>query len=88
VISCLGSIFQQHGCGDCIDKAGGDGDVLRREPLEVQVDLDSMHTDIGDRATGCHDILASDERDCYAEMKKAAKVRRAPIDCPTRHADD
>ena len=41
---------EQHRCTDGIDQPRGDGDVAIPKVLQVEINLRSMHTDIGDDA--------------------------------------
>ena len=42
-------------------------DVAIPKSLQMQIHLDPVHADIGDDATGRHDILASDKAGGYAD---------------------
>jgi hypothetical protein len=53
--------LQQHGRrGNRVHQTRSDRDVPVPQPLEVEVYLDAVHADIGDRAARRDDILASD----------------------------
>src|ERR1039458_9044111 len=50
--------FEQHRYGDCIDQPCGDRDVAVPQLLEMEIDLYSMHADIGDDAAWLDNLFA------------------------------
>lgn len=45
--------LEQYGRGRGVDQPPGDGDVAIPEFLEMEIDLDPVHPDVGDDATRC-----------------------------------
>jgi hypothetical protein len=70
-------------CCDRIDQTRPDGDVPIPEPLEVQIDLDAMYADIGDRAAWGHNVLAGDERGRDAHRLDRSVDAAPPVSCRT-----
>src|SRR5471030_1995323 len=50
--------LEQHRDGDGVDQACGDRDIAIPKAFQMEIDLLSMHADIGDLAAGCDDFFA------------------------------